>query len=124
MRTRKVFALLCVFAGMASASPVSYWTFDLDAAGLGIKNAIDSGSQAANTKWSADTVDQGHRTDGAGHFVLNGNALNRFTQLTDLSGNAAAYNPAYASGVYRLLKMKIAGATRGNDWYIDGEAKA
>ena len=98
----KIIALLCVVASVASASPISYWTFDDDAAGLGIKNTTDSGSQAANTKWSVDTVAQGHRTDGEGHFILNGDALPRYCALTDLSGNAAAYNPAYTSGIYRM----------------------
>ncbi|VGO23151.1 hypothetical protein SCARR_05256 [Pontiella sulfatireligans] len=102
MKIIKIIALACVFAGAAFASPISYWTFDADAEGLGIKSAIDSGSQAANTKWSADTVAQGQVTDGLGSFVISGNALNRYCSLTDLSGNEAAYNPAYASGVYRL----------------------
>ena len=102
MKTMKIIALLCVCSGIVSASPISYWTFDTEVAGLGLKNTIDSGSQAANTKWAIDTVAQGHRTDGAGNFVLNGNALNRYVALTDLSGNAAAYNPAISSGIYRL----------------------
>ena len=105
MKSKKMqwIALLGLLSGSVFAQvPVSYWTFDEDAAGLGIKNCIDSGSQATNTKWSADTVGQGQVTDGAGNFVISGNALNRYTQLTDLSGNEAAYNPAYTSGVYRL----------------------